>query len=275
MAAYYSHSHNHSRSCPHGSSCCASFPQPFIVMFMRMRRLRVVRLLQVFHKKEKTVLRFLAIFVLLAALSAHGGGRIEKRLAAAGYVDVQQAVPGLMVELMYARPDNFTGVVLYDSTERAFLHHDAARALSRAGRLLAKEAPGLRLLVKDAARPVSVQRKMFNAVRGTPKARYVANPARGGGVHNFGLAVDITLCDSLGNELSMGTPVDHLGYESNITAEQTLLKRGIITAQELTLRRLLRSVMTRAGFKTIRSEWWHFELVRRADARQRYKLIDF
>ena len=116
---------------------------------------------------------------------------------------------------------------------------------------------------------------MFNAVRGTPKARYVANPARGGGVHNFGLAVDITLCDSLGNELSMGTPVDHLGYESNITAEQTLLKRGIITAQELTLRRLLRSVMTRAGFKTIRSEWWHFELVRRADARQRYKLIDF
>ena len=69
---------------------------------------------------------------LLAALSAHGGGRIEKRLAAAGYIDVQQAVPGLMVELMYARPDNFTGIVLYDSTERAFLHPDAARALSRA-----------------------------------------------------------------------------------------------------------------------------------------------
>ena len=63
-------------------------------MFMRMRRLRVVRLLQVFHKKEKTVLRFLAIFVLLTALSAHGGSRIEKRLAAAGYIDVQQAVPG-------------------------------------------------------------------------------------------------------------------------------------------------------------------------------------
>ncbi|WP_289760854.1 hypothetical protein [uncultured Duncaniella sp.] len=66
--------------------------------------------------------------------------------------------------------------------------------------------PGYRLLVKDAARPMSVQRRMFNAVKGTSKANYVANPAKGGGLHNYGLAVDVTIEDAQGNELDMGTP---------------------------------------------------------------------
>lgn len=176
---------------------------------------------------------------------------------------------------MYARADNFTGRVLYDSLSHAYLHPDAARALAQAAKELQRQRPDLRFLIKDAARPVSVQRHMFRTVRGTPKARYVANPANGGGTHNFGIAVDITLCDTLGRELPMGTPVDHLGPEANIDREQELLRRGIITKEELANRRLLRRVMLSAGFKTIRKEWWHFELLRRAEARRRYKLIDF
>lgn len=107
---------------------------------------------------------------------------------------------------MYARADNFTGRVLYDSLSHAYLHPDAARALAQAAKELRRQRPDLRFLIKDAARPVSVQRHMFRTVRGTPKARYVANPANGGGTHNFGIAVDITLCDTLGRELPMGTP---------------------------------------------------------------------
>ena len=44
-------------------------------------------------------------------------------------------------------------------------------------------------------------------------------PNRGGGLHNYGLAVDISIQDSLGQPLPMGTKVDHLGMEAHITDE--------------------------------------------------------
>lgn len=218
------------------------------------------------------------VALLLAAavwITASAFTGVEQRLKKAGYVDVGADVPGVMVDMMYSRADNFTGRVLYDSLRHAFLHPDAAKALARAQKELSRLSPGTHLLVKDAGRPVGVQRSMFNAVRGTSKARYVANPARGGGTHNYGVAVDVTLCDSLGRELPMGTPVDHLGPESHIDGEEALVARGAISRDELARRHLLRRVMRAAGFLTIRKEWWHFELVRRATAAGRYRLLDF
>ena len=122
---------------------------------------------------------------------------------------------------------------------------------------------------------MSVQRRMFRAVSGTHKANYVANPARGGGLHNYGLAVDITIVDQEGRELPMGTPVDHLGPEANIDAEEALVRRGVISETERQNRLLLRRVMTSAGFHTIRTEWWHFDLVNKAKARASFRRLDF
>lgn len=135
--------------------------------------------------------------------------------------------------------------------------------------------PGYHLLVKDAARPMSVQRRMFNAVKGTSKANYVANPAKGGGLHNYGLAVDVTIEDAQGNELDMGTPVDHLGPEANIDREPLLVKKGVMSEYARQNRLLLRKVMKDAGFKPLRTEWWHFNLVSKAIAREKYKRLDF
>jgi len=181
-----------------------------------------------------------------------------------------------MVSLMYARDDNFTGVILYDDgISGAWIHPDAAKALDKAQQELSELMPGYHLLVKDAARPMSVQRRMFNAVKGTPKANYVANPARGGGLHNYGVAVDLTIADGNGNELDMGTPVDHLGVEANIDRELQLVKRGVMSENARQNRLLLRRVMKNAGFSTIRTEWWHFDLVSKARAKQMYKLLDF
>lgn len=184
----------------------------------------------------------------------------------------------VMVSMMYSRPDNFTGSVIYsDGTidDKVYLHKEAAAALKKAQAELTRRRPGMHLLVKDASRPMSAQRKMYKVVRGTSKAPYVSNPANGGGLHNYGLAVDVTLADSAGRELPMGTPVDHLGREANIDKEQSLVKRGIITEQERQNRLLLREVMKAAGFTPLRSEWWHFNLRSRAVAKQRYKLLNF
>lgn len=122
---------------------------------------------------------------------------------------------------------------------------------------------------------MSVQKKMFDSVKGTPKANYVANPAKGGGLHNYGLAVDITITDSNGKELPMGTPVDHLGVEANIDKEETLVKKGIISETERQNRLLLRRVMKVGGFTPLRTEWWHFNLVSKREAKTSYQLLDF
>lgn len=215
--------------------------------------------------------------IFMSMTAAFGAESLDSILAARGYVDVSTISPDILVRLMYAREDNFTGHLLYEPEvlSRAWLHPDAAVALGNAQAILAREAPGTRLLVKDAARPMSVQRSMFSSVKGTPKANYVANPSKGGGLHNFGLAVDITLADARGNELPMGTPVDHLGPEANIDREQQLVRQGVISETERQNRLLLRRVMRQAGFRTIRTEWWHFNLCPLSVARQKYKLIDF
>lgn len=120
---------------------------------------------------------------------------------------------------------------------------------------------------------MSVQKKMWNVVKGTSKYKYVSNPNRGGGLHNYGLAVDISIQDSLGQPLPMGTQVDHLGVEAHITNENELVHNGKMSETERQNRILLRKVMKEAGFRALPSEWWHFNFCSRNVARQKYKLI--
>lgn len=224
---------------------------------------------------------FLLSLLFISFMHAHSRPEspsltLEDQLRAHGLVDVASLDTTVCVSLMYARPDNFTGVVLYtDGLSRAYLRPEAAQAVARAQSELTRIAPGYALLIKDAARPMSVQRRMFRAVSGTPKANYVANPAKGGGLHNYGFAVDITIVDPDGRELPMGTPVDHLGPEANIDMEDRLVSRGVISENERQNRLLLRRVMTGAGFHTIRTEWWHFDLINKAQARASYRRLDF
>lgn len=217
----------------------------------------------------------LSLFVCMALIPESHAETLDERLEALGYIDVERVNPSIKVELMYGRDDNFTGRVLYHGLTRAWLHPVAAASLDSAQRVLTQLHPGYRLLVKDAARPMSVQRTMFNAVRGTPQANYVANPANGGGLHNYGMAVDLTIIDTSGKEIDMGTPVDHLGPEANIWREDQLVASGYMTAEARANRQLLRRVMKAAGFIPLRSEWWHFNRVSKAEAKRKYKILDF
>ncbi len=47
-----------------------------------------------------------------------------------------------------------------------------------------------------------------------------------------GLAVDISIQDSLGQPLPMGTQVDHLGVEAHITDENELVHSGKMSETE-------------------------------------------
>ncbi len=199
--------------------------------------------------------------------------RTERYLDSLGLVNVGARGQTLKVDLMYARADNFTGEVLYEDLHAAYLHPEAADALLAAQRCLSASHPGYSLLVYDAARPMSVQQKMWDKVKGTSKNIYVSNPARGGGLHNYGLAVDVSIADENGQPLPMGTAVDYLGKEAHIDAEDVLVQQGLLTEQERENRRLLRRVMTEAGYRSLRTEWWHFNFRTREEAKRNYQVI--
>ena len=199
--------------------------------------------------------------------------RTARYLDSLGFVNIAEADSSIAIDLMYTRADNFTGTLLYEDLKEAYLHPDAMKSLKRAQRLLKEQYPGYSLIVYDAARPMSVQQKMWNVVKGTPKYIYVSNPARGGGLHNYGLAVDISIIDAQGQPLPMGTPVDYLGKEAHITGEEQLVQANKITKQEMKNRRLLRKVMREAGFRPLPSEWWHFNRVSRQTAKEKYPII--
>lgn len=198
---------------------------------------------------------------------------LELKLVRGGYVNIQRLDSTIRVDLKYATTDNFTKSVLYEGLKKAYLHPLAAKKLIEAQQILKQLNPEFCLLVYDGARPVSVQRKMYDKVKNTPLHAYVANPDRTG-LHNYGMAVDLTICDSMGKPLDMGTPFDFFGRAAGINQEDELVREGKLTASQVENRRLLRKVMTEAGFLTIRGEWWHFNAVSLNEARRSYKLIE-
>lgn len=194
-------------------------------------------------------------------------------MAKKGFVNVCQIDSTIQVSLMYSRADNFTGKVLYTDLREAFLHPKAAKALAKAQRILHQTHPELSLKVYDAARPMHIQQKMWNVVAGTSKNIYVSNPKNGGGLHNYGMAVDVTLCNVKGDTLPMGTIIDYLGPLAHIDKEAAAVTRKQLTPEAKRNRELLRSVMRQAGFKALRTEWWHFNYISRAEARAHYQVI--
>lgn len=184
-----------------------------------------------------------------------------------GYVDVQDEDPTIKVSLMYSRPDNFTGKILYKDLKEAFLHPQAAKALAKAQKELKRLRPDLSLIVFDAARPMSIQQQMWDVVKGTSKNIYVSNPANGGGLHNYGFAVDVSICDEKGDTIPMGTLIDHMGKEAHPEYETSMLAKGKISKEAVNNRKLLRKVMSAGGFRVLKTEWWHFNLKTRAQVK--------
>ena len=198
-----------------------------------------------------------------------------RKLDSMGYVNVVSLDPTMKVHIVYATPDNFVGETMYDDLVEAYLLPEAAEKLVRAHGFLKEKHPEYRFIIYDAARPMAVQRKMWDVAVKTGKQYYVANPAKGGGLHNYGAAVDLSILDEHGVALPMGTAYDHLGPEANIDQEQALAASGKLTEIELQNRLLLREVMRAAGFRTVTSEWWHFNHCSREEAIRSYPLIDF
>lgn len=161
------------------------------------------------------------------------------------FVRLKDLSPDFVYELKYATPDNFLKQAVYDCGE-CYLRKSTAEALVKANE--AFKQLGYRIKLFDCYRPLSVQKKMWKILPGTD---YVANPAKGS-KHNRGAAVDLTLVDAEGKELNMGTPFDFFGKEAHHTYTEH-------SKEVLENRKLLKETLNKYNFKSIYSEWWHYE----------------
>ncbi len=198
-------------------------------------------------------------------------GQLKQLFEEYHLVDIQNIDPSIQVDLKYATQQNFMGQNVYGDLKKAYLRHEIAQKLSKAQEYLKEHDPHLSLLVLDAARPVRVQQYMWDLVKNTPQRHYVAYP--GSSIHNYGAAVDLTIVNKQGEALDMGTPYDHFGPKAGSKKEAEMLQSGELQQKHINNRNLLRSVMRKAGFLSIRNEWWHFEAVRKKEVAQLYRLI--
>ena len=162
------------------------------------------------------------------------------------FVNLKQYSQDFEYDMKYATEDNFLKAKVYDCAE-CFLRLKTVNALIDANKKFLEK--GYKIKIFDCYRPLDIQKKMWKIVS-NPK--YVADPAIGS-IHNRGGAVDITLIDSLGKELDMGTPFDFFGIEAshNYPNVSDNVKQNRI---------LLKTIMTSSGFNSFDSEWWHYNL---------------
>ncbi len=188
---------------------------------------------------KKILLRINVIFLLLFLIF----GSILSQTPV-DMVDITELDSTIIIDLRYATAENFLGDTLY-SANICLLRKAVAERLVKVHQYL--KGKGLGLKIWDGYRPLFVQKKMWEKL---PNSKFVANPKYGSN-HNRGAAVDVTLVDLKGNELEMPTGFDDFSEKAHIKCEN-------ISEEAKKNRGILQKAMRRFGFKTINSEWWHF-----------------
>lgn len=165
--------------------------------------------------------------------------------------------------------DNVTGEVLYpyvktdEDTYLVPLLYTVALNLYEAEKMAIDK--GYTIKVYDAYRPYSVTQYIYqqtsafveenpeynefiNGVVGGVKYSQSFFLAKSASNHNYGVALDITLCDlETEEELTMQSDMHELSIHSVVSLNTEAAN-------------ILRNIMVSNGFGTLSSEWWHFEI---------------
>lgn len=205
------------------------------------------------------VARIAAVVVTtIVSAHAHAGSLPE------GFVYLADIAPEIRQDMRYAGRRNFTGgkVPGYRAAE-CVLAREAASALKAVHKALSSK--GLGIKVFDCYRPNKAVRHFVAWAAHSngfdpeyhPRVRRNALIAEGyiakRSGHSSGYAVDLTLTDSTGRELDMGTSFNFFDPLAQTT-------NGNVPAAAAGRRHVLVSAMAAAGFVNYRREWWHFSL---------------
>lgn len=154
-------------------------------------------------------------------------------------------------KLAYSTENNFLGQNLYAKfgLNECFLHEDLRGKMAILEQILA--AKRLKIIFYDCFRPNEAQKIAWEKVS---DENFVANPYKNGSNHSRAIALDVGLADENGTALPMPSGFDE--FAPNARADYVCEDDEKDKCEN---RELLRKIMQNAGFKGIKSEWWHFE----------------
>ncbi len=193
-----------------------------------------------------------------------------------GLVNVINVDSTLIVDLKYSSTENFMDTDMYGCLNNCYLQPAVAKKLKIAQDYLKSINPDLSLLIWDGTRPRSVQEFMWNSLEmpNNEKRNFVSDP-KSGSLHNFGAAIDLTLATTKDSvPLDMGTEYDHFSVLAWPIKEKEMLKNNRLKKIHIHNRKLLRKIMSKAGFSILQTEWWHFNSMTRDEAAKKYTIIE-
>ncbi len=200
---------------------------------------------------------------------------LEKLFIKKGLVNVHLLDSNIRVVLHYSTSHNFLNKPIYQGLTECYLQCDVAIKLCNAQFYLNNQFPNYHIIVFDAVRPLHIQKQMWNELKmpAAEKINYLAHP-NDLSLHNYGAAIDVGIIGDNDVLLNMGTPFDFFGELSEPKREKEFVKNGKLSQEALANRLLLRTIMIKAGFSPITSEWWHFNATNKITAASKYELID-
>lgn len=186
-----------------------------------------------------------------------------------GFFYLSEALPDVKFDVRYATTHNFTGSIVdgYRS-DMICATVQACEALKKAASALKNKGYGL--LIFDAYRPKravdfflswaespensKTKQEFYPDIQKKDLHRlgYIAKSSS----HSRGSAIDLTLYNlSTGKQLDMGSDFDFFGAISNHGT-------SLITDSQTENRNILKNAMNDAGFKELKTEWWHYRLIK-------------
>ncbi len=196
------------------------------------------------------------IFSLLLCLPLMSGGQglfdrdpnaaIYRKAKQYNLVSVEKAVPGVFIDMRY-KITSAANRPLYRTEMPCLIHRSTAEKLVQVGKVLA--ASGYALKIWDAWRPPEAHQALWDAVQ---DPNFVVPPSKGLSWHCYGISVDLTLVTLDGKPVAMPSDFDEFSARaaSNYTGGDPEIARRVT---------LLQDAMRAAGFRVIKSEWWHFD----------------
>lgn len=161
-----------------------------------------------------------------------------------GFVEIHPNPPKLFIDLRYASSNNFTKKKQY-KTHSCYVREEVAKALHMV--CLDLEKKGYGLLIWDAYRPLQIQKKFLELI---DDEDFVSKNSP----HCKGIAVDVTLVDSQGKFLDMGTDFDDFTLKASHSCKE--LHPEVVFRREI-----LKHTMEKHGFEYLESEWWHYTFI--------------
>lgn len=200
----------------------------------------------------------------------------ENYISELGYIKITDSLPEILVDLKYSSDDNFLGFNFYGELQNAFVRYECYLKLEKAYKILQNQKPGYTFIIYDALRSVESQQLMWDSVKVEPAKKhwYVANPQKGS-IHNFGMALDISIVNEFGEVLDMGTDFDYFGEKAYPSNTEKFYQNGELSEEQYKNRNLLMSVMAEAGFYISKTEWWHYDASSLDYAKSKYEIFSY